>query len=145
MLRDADHHSPKSCNQFYFLWYTSQELCFFFFFPFLYANVEQTKPSSLFSFSFFAFLPANAEQTKPSSLFLFLFLLFSLPMRSKPNRRFCFFFAFRSAKPNRRLCIFYWFKTKDIFSWRISEAITQTTFGSLKSVVGQKKRGSHFW
>jgi hypothetical protein len=93
MLRDADHHSPKSCNQFYFLWCTSQELCSFI-----------------------------------------LYSLFSLLMRSKPNRRLCFFFffAFLSAKPNRRLCIFYWFT----FSWRISEAITQTTFGSRKSGVG---------
>ncbi len=49
---------------------------------------------------FFSSLFCNAEQTKPSSLFLFLFQLFSLPMRSKPNRR---------------LCIFYWFQRRYLF------------------------------
>jgi hypothetical protein len=96
MLRDSDHHSPKSCNQFYFLWYTSQELCLIYFFS-LFSLPTQSKPNRrlCFLFLFSLFSQANAEQTKPSSLFLFLFSLFSLPMRSKPNWRLCFFFFFR--------------------------------------------------
>jgi hypothetical protein len=55
MLRDADHHSPKSCNQFYFLWYTSQELCsLFLFFTFMQCGANQTVVFVSFLFSLFA-------------------------------------------------------------------------------------------